>query len=96
MPDTRYAMEAMGGAIFVAGPIGHLKVESERMWNWARDMNLPRIVCLSRMDREEGEFGATLDALNSALETTLTPIHIPIGSQADFQGRGLICCPCKP
>ncbi len=86
LPDTRYAMEAMGGAIFIAGPIGHLKVESERMWNWARDMNLPRIVCLSRMDREEGEFGAALDALNSALETTLTPIQMPIGSQADFRG----------
>ena len=86
LPDTRYAMEAMSGAIFVASPTGQLKVESERVWNWAKDMDLPRIVCLSRMDREEGEFGAAIDALNSALETTLTPIQIPIGSQADFRG----------
>ena len=86
LPDTRYAMEAMSGALFVAGPAGHLKVETERLWNWAKDMQLPRIVCLSRMDREEGEFGAAIDALSSALETTLTPIHIPIGSQADFRG----------
>ncbi|MCY4386256.1 MAG: elongation factor G [Desulfurellaceae bacterium] len=86
LPDTRYAMEAMSGALFVAGPAGQLKVETERLWNWAKDMQLPRIVCLSRMDREEGEFGAAIDALNSALETTLTPIHIPIGSQADFRG----------
>ena len=86
LPDTRYAMEAMSGAVFIASPTGQLKVESERMWNWAKDMNLPRIVCLSRMDREEGEFGAAIDALNSALETTLIPIQVPIGSQADFRG----------
>ena len=86
LPDTRYAMEAMGGAIFVANPSGQLKVETERLWNWAKDMQLPRIVCLSRLDREEGEFGAAIEALNSALETTLTPIHIPIGSQAGFRG----------
>ena len=86
LPDTRYAMEAMSGAIFVASPTGQLKVETERLWNWAKDMQLPRLVCLSRMDREEGEFGAAIDALNSTLEATLTPIHMPIGSQAGFRG----------
>ena len=86
LPDTRYAMEAMSGAIFVASPTGHLKVEGERLWNWAKDMSIARIVCLSKMDREEGEFGQAIAALGSALETTLVPIQIPIGAQADFRG----------
>ena len=86
LADTRYAMEAMSGALFIAGPSGHLKVETERLWNWAQDMQLPRLVCLSRMDREEGEFGAAIEALNGVLETSLTPMHLPIGSQADFRG----------
>jgi elongation factor G len=38
------------------------------------------------MDREEGEFGAAVEALNGVLETSLTPMHLPIGSQADFRG----------
>ncbi len=44
LPDTRYAMEAMSAAIFVASPTGHLKVEGERLWNWAKDMSIARIV----------------------------------------------------
>lgn len=86
LSDTRYAMEAMNGALFLAGPTGQLKVESERMWAWAEELQLGRVVCLSRMDREEEEFGTAVGALGAALETTLTPIQIPIGSQADFRG----------
>ena len=86
LSDTRYAMEAMSAAVFVAGLSGQLKVESERVWAWARELQLARVVCLTRMDREEGEFGAALDALGMALETTLTPIQVPIGAQADFRG----------
>lgn len=86
LPDTRYAMEAMSGAIFIAGPAGQLKVETERLWNWAGEMRLPRVVCLSRMDREEGDFGAAVDALGKALGSTLTPIQIPIGAQNNFSG----------
>ena len=56
------------------------------MWNWAGEMRLPRVVCLSRMDREEGDFGPAVDALGAALESVLTPIQIPIGAQSNFRG----------
>lgn len=86
LSDTRYAMEAMSGAVFVAGPAGQLKVESERVWAWANLLQLPRLVCLSRLDREEGSLETALGGLRDTLEGQFVPVQIPIGSQADFSG----------
>jgi elongation factor G len=86
LADTRYAMEAMSSAIFVAGPNGHLKVESERVWGWANDLGLARLVCISRADREEGSLGNALAEMTKVLDAKLVPIHVPIGSQANFRG----------
>lgn len=86
LADTRYAMEAMSGAIFVANPTGHFKVESERMWGWANDLGLARLVCISRADREEGALEKALAEMSKVLEARLVAVHVPIGSQANFRG----------
>src|SRR5262245_38538477 len=86
LPDARCAMEAMTGAIFVANPAGQLKVESERLWGWANDLGLARLVCLSRMDREEGTLEKALGELSRVLDAKLVAIQVPIGAQANFRG----------
>ena len=86
LSDTRHAMEAMGGAIFVGNPTGNLKVESERLWGWADELQLPRLVYLSRMDREEGSLQKALDGMSKTLEAKLVAVQVPIGTQANFRG----------
>jgi len=39
LSDTRYAMEAMSGAVFLGHLAGHFKVESERLWEWANELS---------------------------------------------------------
>ncbi|MBI3758079.1 MAG: elongation factor G [Deltaproteobacteria bacterium] len=86
LADTRYAIEALNGGVFIANPTGHLKVESERIWEWANDLGLARLVCISRTDREEGTLAQALAEMTKTLDAKLVPIHVPIGSQANFRG----------
>lgn len=86
LPDTRYAMEAMSGAVFLGHLAGHMKVESERLWEWANELKLPRIIYLTRMDREEGTLATALDEMGKVLETKFVVIQLPIGAQANFRG----------
>ncbi len=86
LPDTRCCMEAMIGAVFVVGPSGQLKVESERIWRWANDLSLPRLVFLSRLDREEGSLEQVLAELERLLEAKFVAVQIPIGVQDDLRG----------
>lgn len=86
LPEARYAMEAMSGAIFVAGPTGQLKVESERLWGWANELALPRLVFLSRLDREEGTLEQALEGMSKVLDAKLVAVHLPLGAQSNFRG----------
>src|SRR5207244_6401349 len=86
LPDTRYAMEAMTGAVFVPSPTGQLKVESERLWGWANDLGLARLVYLSRMDREEGSLEKALTEMSKTPETRPVAIQAPIGTPANSRG----------
>lgn len=86
LSDTRYAMEAMSGAVFVTSTTGQFKVESERVWGWANTLQLPRLVCLSRLDREEGSLDTALNSLHETLGGKFVPIQLPIGRQANFKG----------
>ena len=79
-------MEALNGGVFIANPTGHLKVESERIWGWANDLGLARLVCISRPDREEGTLAQALAEMTKTLDAKLVSIHVPIGSQANFRG----------
>jgi len=86
LSDTRYAMEAMSGAVFLGHLAGNIKVESERLWEWANELQLPRIVYLTRLDREEGTLAQALDEMGKVLETKFVAIQVPIGAQANFRG----------
>jgi elongation factor G len=86
LSDTRSAMEAMSGAVFLGHLAGHAKVESERLWEWANELKLPRVIYLTRMDREEGTLATALDEMGKTLETKLVAVQIPIGAQANFRG----------
>ncbi len=86
LPETRYAMEAMTSAVFVGNPTGHLKVESERIWGWANELRLARLVYLTRMDREEGSLEKALGEMSKVLDGKLVAIQVPIGSQTHFRG----------
>ena len=86
LSDTRYAMEAMSGAVFLGHLAGNIKVESERLWEWANELQLPRLVYITRVDREEGTLTATLEEMGKVLETKFVAIQVPIGAQANFRG----------
>ena len=86
LSDTRYAMEAMSGAVFFGHLAGNIKVESERLWEWANELRLPRLVYVTRVDREEGTLAQALDEMGKVLETKFVATQIPIGAQANFRG----------
>ena len=71
--------------IVVSAPAG-LEVGTAQMWNMADDRNLPRIVYISKMDRENADFGRSLDSLTERFGRHLVPIQIPIGAEASFSG----------
>lgn len=73
-------------ALVLVDPVGGVEVGTELVWNYADQYNLPRIVVINKMNRENADFARTLQALRDSFQRNFIPLQLPIGAQADFAG----------
>jgi elongation factor G len=86
LPDSFTTMRVVDGLIFVVSPGGDLKVESEKLWELAEELALPRIAFVSRLDRERTKFESAMADLERALGAKPAPLTLPIGDELAFAG----------
>jgi elongation factor G len=86
LAETRAALAALTGAVFVLSPHGEHKVELERVWNWCGELGIPAIGYMSRLDREETDVNEALAPVARALDTKVVPIALPIGATSNLKG----------
>ena len=66
----------------VAGP----EVGTDRVWQVAERWNLPRMIVVNRMDRENADFENVLAACRARWGTKVAPLQVPIGAHDTFRG----------
>jgi elongation factor G len=87
LADTINCMRACTGLVFVFAPATHdIRVEAERVWARAAELNLPVLGFVSRMDRERADYQAALDDMKKILGVRPVPIQYPIGVAESFRG----------
>src|SRR5215218_579856 len=84
--DTRAAMRVADGALVVVDAVGGVEVQTEKAWAAAQELELPRMVVLSRVDRERASLERSLDSLRQSCGRAITPIQLPIGEERNFRG----------
>jgi len=84
--DTRAAMAVADGALMVvSGPDG-VQVGTEKVWEYAEELNLPLAVFVSKMERERADFDACLADLKKTLSEKCVAFQLPIGKETAFAG----------
>ena len=86
LPESVHALSAMGGVVFVLDPSSGLRVEAERLWSRAQDLNMPRILFANRIDREESDPVEAVDGIINALGIKGVHTQMPIGHGEAFKG----------
>jgi elongation factor G len=84
--DARAGLRVVEAAVVVVDAVAGVQVQTEKVWKFATEFNLPRAVVVNRLDRERAEFARTQEALGRRLKGRLVPIHLPIGAEHDFKG----------
>ena len=59
---------------------------TEKVWGFADEQALPRIIYISRMDKERANFFKVIEEISRTFETKLTPLFLPIGEEDKFSG----------
>ncbi len=86
MGEVRSGLRVTEGAIVVICAASGVEVGTEQMWGDAEKANLPRLIFINKMDRDNADFFATLEGIQAKLSPRCLPLQLPIGSQSDFQG----------
>jgi len=84
--EVRSGLRVTEGAIIVICAASGVEVGTEQMWNDAEKANLPRLIFVNKMDRDNADFFSTLEGIQAKLSPRCLPLQLPIGSQKDFQG----------
>jgi elongation factor G len=86
MSDARAALRVSDAALVVVDGVAGPEVQTEMMWREADTLELPRLVVLSRLDRERASLDRSLESLRAVFGRTVMPIQLPIGTEKSFKG----------
>jgi elongation factor G len=70
----------------VVDGVAGVEVVTERVWSYCDEINLPRMIVVSRMDRERADANRVLESLQKAFGRTVMPLQLPIGSEKSLTG----------
>jgi elongation factor G len=84
--DARAALSVADAALVVVDAVAGVMVQTEKVWEAADAIALPRLVVLNRLDRERASLERSLTSLREACNRTVIPIQLPIGEEKSFRG----------
>lgn len=85
--DTKACMRVVDGAVVVASANDGVKVQTNTVWDFANEYEIPRVIFVNRMDADRADFEATLEDLKGNFKDgRIVPLFYPIGKESDFKG----------
>jgi elongation factor G len=84
--EVKSAIRVSESAIIVVCASSGVEVGTEQVWTYCNTDNLPRIVYVNRMDRENADFAKVVDQIQSKFGRKCLPIQLPIGEHTTYQG----------
>src|SRR5437868_13886500 len=79
LSDARAALHVADAALVVVDGVAGAMVQTEKVWEAAAEIALPRMVVLNRLDRERASLDRALASLREACSRTVIPIQLPLG-----------------
>jgi elongation factor G len=84
--DTRACMRTLDCAVVILSAISGVKAQTEEVWQWANEFEIPRIAFVNKMDRERANFFRAIDDMEKALGARGVAVQIPLGAEENFEG----------
>ena len=84
--DARAGLRVVDAALVVVDAVAGVQVQTEKVWKFATEYDLPRAVVVNRLDRERADFFRTFESLGKRLKGRLVALHLPIGEESGFRG----------
>jgi len=85
--DAKLCMRVVDAAVVLVSAVSGVRVQTERVWEYANEFAIPVFLFINKMDRERADFARTLDDLRkSFVDKSIVPVQLPIGQEEGFKG----------
>ena len=82
---TRPALKVADCALVVVDGVKGVEVQTEKAWAYANEFIVPRIMAITKLDKEHADFGQALESAQSRFSRAIIPFTLPIGKEKDFR-----------
>jgi elongation factor G len=83
---ARPALRVADCALVVVDGVNGVQVQTEKTWAYANEFMLPRLMVITKLDKERADFGAALDSARGTFSRAIVPFTLPIGKEKEFKG----------
>jgi len=84
--DTKASLVAADSALVVVDGVAGVEVQTEKVWAFAEDFRLPRLLVVNKMERERADFERAVESIREAFGRQVVPVQLPLGSEQSFRG----------
>jgi len=84
--DVKAALRVADAGLIVVCAASGVEVGTEHAWQYADEIDLPRIIFVNKIDRENADFSKVLNQLEKKFGRKCVPVQCPIGAESNFQG----------
>lgn len=81
------SLSATNVAVLVLDGVSGIEVGTILAWQYAEERNMPRIVFINKMDRDNASFRRVLDELKGRFDASFVPMVLPIRDGEHFKGE---------
>ncbi len=84
--DTRASLRAVDAGALLVCAVAGVEVGTEKVWEMLEELELPRMIIINKLDRENANFKRTVQTLHQFFGRRAVPVGIPIGEEKNFRG----------
>ncbi len=86
LEETRGTLRAVDGAVLIISAISGVKAETEKIYKFACDYEVPRVAFVSKLDKERADFFRAVGDMEKYFCKNALVLQLPIGLEDKFSG----------
>jgi len=86
LEDAKGCLKAVDSAVLIVSPLSGIKAETEKVWEYANEFGLARVIFVGKMDKERADFNMVVGQMEKGFCKEAVPIQMPIGAEESFRG----------
>ncbi|SDW94199.1 translation factor GTPase family protein [Paenibacillus sp. CF384] len=86
LSEVERSLRVMDGAVLIVSAVEGVQAQTEVIWQALRDLSIPTVIYVNKMDRIGADALAVLAQLQRLLSRQVVPVAAPVGAEAEFTG----------